>query len=157
MEDIISGSYGTGTYATIGSWRCRTNYESVVFLQLIWSGMRTSLFELAASASLIKNLTASHAHFNFPRGHSSGSPFLRGANTVGHNADLSLSDVGVRAAVRGTATMYGSGRLALSGRGGGVGCVEVNASNKLLNVSPLRIRFRWTIDGLSRPADRSHL
>jgi hypothetical protein len=60
----------------------------------------------------------SQAHLTLALGQGSISPFLRGANIVGHRDDLSCKAAVVRAAVRGTARVYGSDRLRSVGKGG---------------------------------------
>jgi hypothetical protein len=84
----------------------------------------------------------------------SGSPLLRGAKTVGHNEDLSLREVGVRAAVRGTGNIYGSASPMSRGRVGGEGEVQ----RRRVNNSPcLRTRLRWPNSRTSRLFVLSHL
>ena len=60
----------------------------------------------------------SHAHLTLPFDQASISPLLRGAYIVGHSEDLSCTEVIVRPAVRGTASVYGSDKLRSSGNGG---------------------------------------
>lgn len=108
-------------------------------------------FTLAASMT---TLIESHAHLALSLDHGSISPFFRGAYVVGHRDDLRCNALIVRAAVRGTAKVYGSDRLRSEGKGGGVG-----ESFKRSDIaSPcFRIRFKCPSSGDSTLFIFNHL
>ena len=74
---------------------------------------------------------------------------------MGHNEDLSCTEVKVRPAVRGTSSVYGSERLRFSGKGGGAED-ELHSRSEVV-LSLFRIRLRWESSGDSRPLLFNHL
>lgn len=96
----------------------------------------------------------SQAHLTLALDQGSISPFLRGANIVGHRDDLSCNAAVVSAAVRGTARLYGSERLRSVGKGGKS---DVSLNRKDIVSPRFRIRLRCPRVGDSRPLTLIHL